>query len=261
MEILIKVLVCLLAGAGAGLGTGFAGMSAAAVIIPVLVGLLDMEPYMAIGIALASDVLASAISAITYKRSKNTDIKNGMFLFVAVIVATIVGSIVGRYLPDSFLGSASIISGIILGIKFLIKPVLVPKIAFSTIKRGTFITYSIIAGTMIGFICGCVGAGGGLAMLFVLTSVLGFDLKKAVGTSVFVMTFSALIGAVCHFAVGSMPDPIILILCMVFTLAFALLAAKIANKVDPKTLNRIVGILLLVTGLGIGTIQLFKYVI
>ncbi len=48
---------------GAGLGTGFAGMSAAAVISPMLITFLGMDPYEAVGIALASDVLASAVSA------------------------------------------------------------------------------------------------------------------------------------------------------------------------------------------------------
>lgn len=52
-----EIIVCILAGLGAGLGTGFAGMSAAAVISPMLITFLGMEPYQAIGIALASDVL------------------------------------------------------------------------------------------------------------------------------------------------------------------------------------------------------------
>lgn len=52
----------LFAGMGAGLGTGFAGMRAAAVISPMLITFLGMEPYMAVGIALSSDVLASAVS-------------------------------------------------------------------------------------------------------------------------------------------------------------------------------------------------------
>lgn len=73
-------LVCLFAGLGAGLGTGFAGMSAAAVISPMLIAFLGIDPYQAIGIALASDVLASAVSAYTYGKNKNIDIKNGLVM-------------------------------------------------------------------------------------------------------------------------------------------------------------------------------------
>ena len=67
---LYAVAICFLAGLGAGLGTGFAGMSAAAVISPMLITFLGVEPYMAVGIALASDVLASAVSAYTMGRTK-----------------------------------------------------------------------------------------------------------------------------------------------------------------------------------------------
>ena len=59
MHLLFTVLVTFFAGMGAGLGTGFAGMSAAAVISPMLITFLHMDPYMAVGIALSSDVLAS----------------------------------------------------------------------------------------------------------------------------------------------------------------------------------------------------------
>ena len=65
MKILLTIVVTFFAGMGAGLGTGFAGMSAAAVISPMLITFLGMEPYMAVGIALSSDVLASAVSAYT----------------------------------------------------------------------------------------------------------------------------------------------------------------------------------------------------
>lgn len=78
METVLTVLVCLFAGLGAGLGTGFAGMSAAAVITPLLVTFLGMEPYTAVGIALASDVLASAVSAYTYGKNKNLDVKTAL---------------------------------------------------------------------------------------------------------------------------------------------------------------------------------------
>ena len=78
MDIVVKVIVCFFAGLGAGLGTGFAGMSAAAVISPMLIVLLGMSAYEAVGIALASDVLASAVSAYTYGKNKNLDVRNGV---------------------------------------------------------------------------------------------------------------------------------------------------------------------------------------
>ena len=68
------VIVCILAGLGAGLGTGFAGMSAAAVISPMLITFLGMDPYQAIGIALASDVLASAVSSYEYGKRSGNDV-------------------------------------------------------------------------------------------------------------------------------------------------------------------------------------------
>ena len=45
MELFLKILVCFLAGAGAGIGTGFAGMSAAAVIGPILMTFLDIPAF------------------------------------------------------------------------------------------------------------------------------------------------------------------------------------------------------------------------
>lgn len=80
MDVLVKIFVCLIAGAGAGIGTGFAGMSAAAVIGPMLVTFLGIPAYHAVGIGLMSDVLASLVSAWTYKKSGNLDIKRAVLL-------------------------------------------------------------------------------------------------------------------------------------------------------------------------------------
>ena len=85
----LKFIICLIAGIGAGLGTGFAGMSAAAVISPMLITFLDMDPYIAVGIALASDVLASAVSAYNYGKNKNIDVKNGIVMMIFVLLFTL----------------------------------------------------------------------------------------------------------------------------------------------------------------------------
>ena len=121
--ILIKILVCFLAGAGAGIGTGFAGMSAAAVIGPMLITFLGVPAYDAVGIGLISDVLASLISAYTYKKSGNLDVKNSLPLLVSVLIITTIGSFVASFLPEQAMSSTMQIALIIIGLRFLLKPV------------------------------------------------------------------------------------------------------------------------------------------
>ena len=219
MTYLVAFIVCFIAGIGAGLGTGFAGMSAAAVISPILITFLGMDPYMAVGIALASDVLASAVSAYTYKKNGNLDVKNGAVMMAAVLVFTMVGSFVASKVPGATMGSFSVFMTMLLGVKFIVRPVMTTKEAMQ-----------------------------GVMMLLLLTSVLGYELKTAVGTSVFIMTFTALTGAVSHFAIGGAPDLFCLVCCVLSTLLWARIAAKFANKAEPTTLNRATGVVLVILG-------------
>lgn len=248
MNIFITILVTFFAGMGAGLGTGFAGMSAAAVISPMLITFLGIDPYMAVGIALSSDVLASAVSAYTYHKNKNLDIKNGIIMMVAVLVFTMVGSYIASLVPTSTMGGFSVVMTFLLGIKFIVRPVMTTKESMEEVSVKKRVIQSIICGALIGFICGFVGAGGGMMMLLILTTVMGYELKTAVGTSVFIMTFTALTGAVSHFVIGGMPDLLVLGLCVAFTLIWARIAAVFANKAQPKTLNRATGIVLVALG-------------
>ena len=226
MNVLFPVLVTFFAGMGAGLGTGFAGMSAAAVISPMLITFLHMDPYMAVGIALSSDVLASAVSAYTYHKNKNLDIKNGLIMMASVLTFTVVGSWVASKVPSATMGSFSVFMTFLLGIKFILRPVMTTKEAMQGVSAKKRAVQSLVCGMLIGFICGFIGAGGGMMMLLILTSVLGYELKTAVGTSVFIMTFTALTGAVSHFMIGGAPDWGVWVLCVVFTLLWARIAAK-----------------------------------
>ena len=88
-------------------------------------------------------------------------------------------------------------------------------------------------------------------MLLILTSVLGYELKTAVGTSVFIMAFTAFTGSASHFVIGGMPDMFCLICCILSTLLWAQIAAKFANKASPIVLNRVTGVVLAILGAAI----------
>lgn len=255
---IFKFLICFIAGIGAGLGTGFAGMSAAAVISPMLITFLGLPAYEAVGIALASDVLASAVSAYTYGKNKNLDIRNGLVMMVTVLLFTLVGSWTASKVPNTTMGSFSVFMTLLLGIKFIVKPVMTTKESMNQVSVRRRIIQSVICGIIVGFICGFVGAGGGMMMLLILTSVLGYELKTAVGTSVFIMAFTALTGAVSHFAIGGTPDLWCLLFCVASTLLWARIAAKFANKASAVTLNRATGVVLAVLGAAILIVNYIK---
>lgn len=254
-----KILICLIAGAGAGFGTGLAGMSAAAVISPMLITFLGVNPYEAVGIALASDVLASAASAYTYKKNGNLDVKNGLVMLISVLLFTFIGSYIASFLPQATMGGFSMCMTLLVGLKFIFKPVMEAKKSNGERSAKKAVIQSIVSGMVIGLSCGVVGAGGGMMMLLVLTSVLGYELKTAVGTSVFIMTFTALTGSLSHFAIGGgITDPSILILCVFFTLISALLTSRFANKSSEKTMNRALGFGLSFLGISIIIMNLLK---
>lgn len=258
MELLMTIVICFLAAAGAGIGTGFAGLSAAAVIGPMLTTFLGVPAYEAVGIGLFSDVLASAVSAYTYKKNGNLDVKNSFPLLITVLIFTIIGSIIAKFLPDWTMSGMMQISLIIGGLRFLLKPVTTTKEQMAAIPPREKLVKSVICGVFIGLTCGFVGAGGGMMLLFVLTLFLGYQMHMAVGTSVFIMAFTALTGGISHFFVGGIPNLLCLVLCVTFTLLWARIAAWIANKSEAKTLNRVVGVVMIVTSVSILAVNFLK---
>ena len=138
-------------------------------------------------------------------------------MMAAVLTFTLVGSWAASLVPNTTMGNFSVVMTFFLGIKFIVKPIMATREAREGVSREKQIIQSIISGVGVGFICGFVGAGGGMMMLLLLTSVLGYELKTAVGTSVFIMTFTAFTGAVSHMVIGGLPGPrMSVFLCAVY---------------------------------------------
>ena len=259
-NIVYKLIICLIASLFAGIGTGFVGMSAAVAITPLMMGFLGMTQFEATAIALASDVLASAGAAYMYSRHKNVDVKNGLILLITVLIFTFAGTIVAYYVPNEQMEMGTLIAITCMGLKMLIFPHARLGKAKEGLTKRHKKRYSILFGALIGFVCGFVGAGGGMLLLLVLTVFLGFETHKAVGTSVFVMTFSAFTGSAFHILYQGViaPTPatditgfdfVAMGFCIVFTMIFAMFASRSANHMKEKTLNLFSGGMLLVIAL------------
>ena len=170
-------------------------------------------------------------------------------MLASVLVFTLVGSYIASLVPSGTMGNFSVFMTFLLGVKFIVRPVMTTKEKLAEKSARTKVIQSILCGVLIGFICGFIGAGGGMMLLLILTSVLGYELKTAVGTSVFIMAFTAFTGAASHMAIGGLPDMLALAVCVIATLVGARVSALFANKAEPKTLNRATGVVLAALGL------------
>lgn len=261
METVVVILSAMLAG----VGTGLAGLSAATAMVPLLIVLCptfagEHGAYMATAIALASDILGSAVTAGIYAKNKKIDLKHGWLLFVCIVGMCTVGSVAAYFTHQKVLGGFSLFLCVAIGIRFLVKPDAREEPANAGRAKLTAkeIAVSLFFGLTIGFGTGFFGSGGGMMMLIVFTAMLGYDRRTAVGTSTFIMTFTALIASVSHILI----EPAILLECwdhllisMVTATVCSMVSARFANRVRPKVVGYTTGGVLLALGLVLVGIQ------
>lgn len=261
---------CLIAAVGAGIGTGLAGLSAATVMVPIMIVLCPSfagktGAYHATAIALASDILGSAFTTGIYIKHKNIDLKRGWIMMACIIGMCVAGSFAAFQVGNVVLGGFSLFLCVGIGIRFLIKPDTQRE---NTVAKGAKLDWkgvavSLFFGLTIGFGTGFVGSGGGMMMLVVFTAFLGMDRKPAVGTSTFIMTFTALIAFVSHCAIDPtilLADWPILILCIAAETAASIGSAQFANKVNNRTVGLVTGAVLTVLGITMLGIQYREWI-
>ena len=248
----------IIASIGAGVGTGLAGLSAATVMVPMLIVLCpsfagETGAFQASAVALASDILGSAVTTYTYAKHKNIDLRRGGLIMTCILIMCTIGSYAAYLAGNVVLGGFTLILTFCIGIRFLIKP---DTSRENHVQKGTKlglkgILLSFVCGIPIGFGTGFVGTGGGMMMLIVFSVFFGMEVKTAVGTSTFIMTFTALIASVSHILI----HPAIvfekwdmMLVCIITATAASLYSARFANRVSNRTVGLVTGAVLTVLG-------------
>lgn len=258
---IFEYIIVVLAAMLAGIGTGLVGLSAATAMVPLLIVLCptfsgEHGAYMATAIALASDILGSAVTTGVYAKNKKIDLKHGWLIAACIIGMCTIGSVAAYFTHQTVLGGFSLFLCVAIGIRFLVSPDSKERPEKDckvklTVKE---ITVSLFFGLTIGFGTGFFGSGGGMMMLIVFTAMLGYERKTAVGTSTFIMTFTALIASVSHILI----EPTIifefwdfLLISIVVATVLSLASARFANKVKGKVVGYVTGAILLTLGLSL----------
>lgn len=192
-SILIGVVLGLLGGGGSILS------------IPILVYLFGVEPVMASAYSLFIVGVTSFVGAIPKYREHLINLKTGFSFGIPSILAIFcTRKWVVPAIPDIVFQAGEFIltkRGLLLGLFAL----LMVLASFSLIRKKKEIVSNtqrfrtllvIIEGTLIGFLTGLVGAGGGFLIIPALVFLTGLPFKTAVGTSLFIIAINSLLGFV-----------------------------------------------------------------
>lgn len=171
--------------------------------IPILVYLFNVEPVLAQAYSLFIVGITSLVGAIPKYRENLVNLKTG-FLFgipsIAAIFATrhwIVPAIPSVIFEagDFVFTKRELLLGIFALLMVLASFRLIRNQREATSDNRKFRVFLvIIEGTLIGFLTGLVGAGGGFLIIPALIFLTGLPFKTAVGTSLFIIAINSLTG-------------------------------------------------------------------
>jgi uncharacterized membrane protein YfcA len=247
----IAYLVFILAGFATGIITGLVGASAMVVFAPIILLFFDYNAFLLIGLSLALDVFVSLAAFFTYKRYKHLDIKTGFYLSILAVVGAIIGSYFSKDVSNlNLLGTTSLLTAFT-GIIIFRRKIDLKEISHMKNYSKSRFLVAIVFSFFVGFLGGSLGAAGGITILLLLIFVLNFETHSAVGTSIFVMFFIALFGAIAHiyYLEEVSFNWILLFFAVAGGIGGSLLSAKFVNLIKEKHLNKLVGGILFFLGI------------
>lgn len=248
----------ILIGICAGFASGLLGVGGGFLIVPLqffLLKYIGVEPGLAIlisfGTSLAIIVPTSLSGAYRHSRSMDNIIKPGIRLGLFGIIGGAVGGFVASGLPSRVL---EIIFGCLL-LFIAVKNFLDLNKEREEARIPFNLLSTAVIGLIVGFSSGLLGVGGGIFLIAILTSLLGFSLIEAIGTSSVFICLTAIGGflsyVVSGWGVSTFPysigyvSIINFILIAAFSVPMASIGAKMAHKVPQKKLKIVFSILVL----------------
>lgn len=235
----------ILLGLFVGAVTGITGASGVLIMVPIFSTFFDMPLHIILGTSLLVDVIASVSVSLAYAKAKNLEIKGILWILI--------GSLLGAQIGSFFVVSVSkVLIMFILSVCMIIFGIKMWQVGFS--KHNSLVVPDkiskyfknpigmIVLGLLIGLATGIFGAGGGLTVFIVLYSFLKFPIKKAVGTSSFVMFLTALSGVAGYAENGNL-DFKLGILIGISAAVGGILSSIFANRLKEEFLSRMIGFL------------------
>ena len=179
------LLLALVAGAVVGLALGGLGGGGSVLAVPALIYLLGLTPAEATTAALVIVTLTSVTALAGHARDGNVAWRTGLLFAAAGIVPAMIAGAAAGHLPQTVLTAAFAVVAALAALRMLRPARTGTSGAVRPGKAGA-------AGAGLGAVTGFLGVGGGFLAVPALVGVLSLPMRRAVGTSLLVITINSL---------------------------------------------------------------------
>jgi uncharacterized protein len=250
-----------------GTTLGMIGAGGSILTMTVLVYVLGINPSLATTYSLFIVGITSLVGSIDYFRKGQIDLQKGLFFsFPAFIMVFVMRKFIMPIIPSTVqFGEFTISKNVLVMVFFAVLMIGASYSMITSRKRakelvGENVSYWMIflEGLIVGTLTGFVGAGGGFMIIPALVLFAKLDMKKAVGTSLLIITINSTFGAIGDFMIGIALDWGFLLKFATMTIFGILLGSYLSKFVDGEKLKPTFGIFILVMGCWILIKELFK---
>lgn len=175
-----------------GVTLGLLGGGGSILTLPILVYVLHQDPKESIAASLFVVGTTALVSAITHARQGNVDYRRGLIFGAASMAGAFAGGQVAGRLP------ASVLLGAFAAMMLVTSIAMMRPRKESAEQHTLSVGRVLAAGAGVGLVAGLVGAGGGFLIVPALVLFGGLDMRKAIGTSLFVLTLQSFAGFAGH---------------------------------------------------------------
>jgi len=249
----MEIFLVLLVGCFSGMITGLTGASGVMVVVPLITILFKFPIHEAIGTSLVVDVLTSLMISLTYFKNDNITLKTAGWVAISSVTMAQIGARFSDKIPERGLDSGFSFVLIVLALiiwRTGIKRDKVPEAPFdlSDYKSPLWrLVLSVLLAGGSGFMTGFIGAGGGTNILLILLFVNKFPMHKALGTSILIMSFTALSGVIGHASFGNV-NILTGITLAASAIPTGIYCARFTSRISEKSLSRVMSGVYIILG-------------
>ena len=253
--------VAVVTGIGAGILAGLLGVGGGIVIVPALyfaLTLADTEPglamQLAVGTSLATIIFTSLSSARAHHKRGAIDTNLLKLWAPSILVGVVIGSIVGGLINGLVLIGVFAVVAALVALDMVFRKIK-PGAAERSFSRPVWAFFGVLAGA----ISAMMGIGGGTVCVPLL-NFLGYDIRRAVGTSAAIGFIIGVPGAITYALTGlgaeDLPpfslgyvNLLAVLIIIPLTTSFAGVGVRIAHSIPQRALRLSFGLFLALTSI------------